>query len=210
MSNEKISSTTTSNYNQAPKPVYDNARIKLSFITNLLKKDKVTYNHGPMVNIYIFYRLVSDINNSRVTLENYLFGAVKLTKNADIDKYKYSGYGIGFDSRGNFTHPSGGYGKNVIIFGADMSSSVHFDNKKKYILILGKGLTQVLGGTTLTPEKLYSINFTVANKTFCLSLHCNADNSYLFVNGKEIINFKAKDSEIVPYPLFSRKYFKRL
>ena len=49
---------------------------------------------------------------------------------------------------------------------------------------------------------MYSTNFTEANKTFCLSLHCNGDSStYLFVNGKEIINFKAKDSEIVPYPL---------
>ena len=65
------------------------------------------------------------INYSNVTLENCLFGAVKLTKNVDIDKYKYSGYGIGFDSRGSFSHPSGGYGKNVIIFGADMNSSAH-------------------------------------------------------------------------------------
>ena len=48
---------------------------------------------------------------------------------------------------------------------------------------------------------MYSANFTAANKKFCLSLHCNSDNIYLFVSGKEIINFKAKDSEIVPYPL---------
>ena len=49
---------------------------------------------------------------------------------------------------------------------------------------------------------MYSTNFTVAHKKVCLSLHYNGDNSYLFVNGKEIINFKAKDSEIVPYPLY--------
>ena len=48
---------------------------------------------------------------------------------------------------------------------------------------------------------MYSTNFTVANIKFCLRLHCNGDNSYLFVNCKEIINFKAKDSETVPYPL---------
>ena len=48
---------------------------------------------------------------------------------------------------------------------------------------------------------MYSPNFTVDNKTFCLSLHYNGDNSYLFVNGKEVVNFKAEDSEIVPYPL---------
>ena len=57
---------------------------------------------------------------------------------------------------------------------------------------------------------MYSTNFTVANKKNCLSLQYNGDNSYVFVNGKEIINFKAKDSEIVPYPLYPgslSKYF---
>ena len=58
-----------------------------------------------------------------------------------------------------------------------------------------------IDGTTIYAEKMYSTNFTVANKTFCLNLHYNGNNSYLFANGKEIINFKAKDSEIVPYPL---------
>ena len=77
-----------------------------------------------------------------------------------------------------------------------MSSSEHIDNKKKDILILGKGPTQGLEHT-LTTEKLYSINFTENNKKFCLSLHYNGASSYLFVNGTEIINFKAKDSEIV-------------
>ena len=67
-----------------------------------------------------------------------MFGAVKLTNNADIDKYLYSGYGIGFDRKGSFSFPGGGFGLNVIIFGVDMSSSVHVDNKKKDILIIGK------------------------------------------------------------------------
>ena len=78
--NEKTSSTTTSNYNQAPEQVHDNARIKLSFNTDLLKQDKVTYDHGPKVNMYIAYRLAPSISNSVVTLENCLFGAVKLKK----------------------------------------------------------------------------------------------------------------------------------
>ena len=64
---------------------------------------------------------------------------------------------------------------------------------------------------------MYSTNFNVDNKTCCLSLHYNGDNSYLFVNGKEIINFKTKDSEIVPYPLrlgnvpkdFDRRYMEK-
>ena len=134
-------------------------------------------------------------------LVNCLFGAVSLTKNADIDKYKYSGYGIGFDRGGNYLLPSRRFDRTVIIFGVDMSSSVHVDNKGKNILILGIGPTQGLGEHSLTAEKMYSINFTVTKKKFCLSLHYNGANSYLFVNGTEIIKFKAKDSEIVAIPL---------
>ena len=147
-------------------------------------------------------------NDADFTLENCLFGAVKLTKNADVDKYKYFGYGIGFDGKRVFSHPTGSFGNNTIIFGVDMSSSVHIDNKKTYILILGKVPTQGLGEHSLTAEKLYSINFSATKRRFCLSLHYNAASSYLFVNGVEIIKFKAKDSEIIPNLLF-RKYFKR-
>ena len=77
-----------------------------------------------------------------------------------------------------------------------MSSSVHVDNKKKDISILGRGPMQGLEHT-LTAGKMYFINFTVTKKKFCLSLHYNGANSYLFVNGTEIYKFKAKDSEIV-------------
>ena len=66
---------------------------------------------------------------------NFLFGSVKLTKNADPEKYKYSDYGIGFDSRSEFLFTDGSMGRNVIIFGADKSSSVHADNKNKAVLI---------------------------------------------------------------------------
>ena len=125
-----------------------------------------------------------------------VFGAVTLTKNADIDKYRYSGYGIGFDRRSSFSFPGGGFGQNVLIFGVDMSFSAHINNKKKDILVLGIGPTQGLQHT-LTAEKMYSINFIVANIKFCLSLHYNGANSYLFGNGTEIYKFKAKDSEIV-------------
>ena len=95
-----------------------------------------------------------------------------MTKNADFEKYEYSGYGngIGFERRSSFSFPGGGFGQNLLIFGVDMSSSAHFDNKKKYILVLGKGPTQGLEHT-LTAEKMYSIIFTVTNKKFCLSLH---------------------------------------
>ena len=81
-----------------------------------------------------------------------------------------------------------------------MSTSIHIYNKKKDILVLGRGPTQVLE-STLAAEKMYSINFTVPKKKFCLSLHYNGGNSYLFVNGTKIIKFKAKDSAIVASPL---------
>ena len=113
-----------------------------------------------------------------------------------IDNYGYSGYEIGFDRRSRFSLPGVGYGQNLLIFGVDMSSSAHIDNKKEEILVLGKGLTQGLEHT-LTAEKMYSINFIVTKKKFCLSLHYSEANSYLFVNGTEIYKCKAKDSAIV-------------
>ena len=127
-----------------------------------------------------------------------MLGAVKVTKNADVNKYKYFGYGIEFDRKGAFSGPTGSFGNNAVIFGVGMSSSVHIDNKKADILILGKGPTQGLGEHSLTAEKMYSINFSAIGRRFCLSLHCNGTNSYFFVNDVEIIKFKAKDSEIIP------------
>ena len=91
------------------------------------------------------FEISKSINISNYpTLENCLFGAVSQTKNADIDKYKYSGYGIGFDRRSSFSFPGGGVGQNAILFGVDMSSSIKIDNEKKDILVLGKGPTQGL------------------------------------------------------------------
>ena len=89
-----------------------------------------------------------------------------------------------------------------------MGSSPHIDNKKKDILVLRRGPTQGLEHT-LTAEKMYSINFTVTNKKFCLNLHYNGANSYLFVDGTEIYKFKAKVSEILVRPM-SWEHFKRL
>ena len=129
-----------------------------------------------------------------------MLGAVKLTKNADPDKYKYSGYSIGFDCCSFSSLPDNTMRKNGIIFGADMNSSVHVDNKGKDILIYGEGPTQRLDDTTLTAEAKYSINITQSNRRFCLSLHYNESNSVLFVNATKTCQFKAKDSEIKNYP----------
>ena len=79
-----------------------------------------------------------------------------------------------------------------------MSSSAKIDNKGKDILILGLGPTFGLGEKALSAEKMFSISFTKVNRKFCLSLHYNGANSYLFVNGTEIYKFTAKDSMIIP------------
>ena len=201
MSNESIKPPATSNNSLNPRLSYNDSKIKVQFTGSCLKQPRFTFTHKKVVNIYIVYELgASSSHDSDPALKNCLFGAVTLTKNAVIEKYKYSGHGTGFDRRSSFSFTGGGFGQNVLIFGADMSTSIHIDNKKKDILVLGRGPTQGLE-STLTAEKMYSINFTVTKKKFCLSLHYNGENSYLFVNGTEIIKFKAKDSEIVANPL---------
>ena len=82
-----------------------------------------------------------------------------------LKSIKYSGYGIRFDRRSSFSFPSSGFGQNVLILSADMSTSIHIDNKKKDILVIGRGSTQGLE-STLTAEKMYSINFTVTKEIF--------------------------------------------
>ena len=189
----KILVPTTSDYSLNPQLSYLGNKTRVEFKGSCLKQDKITYTHGKIVKIYIVYEISTNFNiiqhfHSYSTLDNCLFGAVSLAKKADVDRYKYSRYGIGFDRHGFFSHPSGGTGRNVIIFGVDMSSSTKIDNKKKDILILDKGPTQGLEHT-LSAEKMYSINFTENNKTFCLSLHYSGANIYLLM--------VAKDSEIV-------------
>ena len=91
-----------------------------------------------MVIIYIVFEISKNYNiTSYPTLENCLFGAVSLTTHNDIDLYKYSGYGIGFDRKGEFSFGNG-FGRNCKIWGADMSGSAHANNKTKDILVLGK------------------------------------------------------------------------
>ena len=145
---------------------------------------------GPIVNTYIVYKtsLIILFLNSNFVCKNCFFGAIKIanTTNSDNDKWQYSGYIIGFDSTGNFE--------------ADVGNSRLATNKIQSVLILGHGLIQKINDTTIYVEKMYSPNFTVDNKTFCLSLHYNSDNSYLFVNGKEVTKFKAENSELIKYP----------
>ena len=130
-------------------PLLDGGKDRVIFNGGCLNQDQITYTPQTIVNIYI----VDDITkknpvSSYPTLENCLFGSVKLTENPDIDKYKYSGYGIGFDRREQFSFGDG-FGQNVIILGADVSSSTHANNKTKIILVLGKDFIQGIDDTII-------------------------------------------------------------
>ena len=78
-----------------------------------------------------------------------------------------------------------------------MTNSKHANNKIKDVLVLGHGLIQKIDDTTIFAEKMYSPNFPVAKKTFCISIHYNGNDSYLFVNSKEVIKFKARKQSVV-------------
>ena len=115
---------------------YLGAKIRKKFSGSCLKEDKARHNRGTIVNIYIVYEINKNCNiGSFPTLENCLFGAVSLTKNADIDQYKHSGNDIGFNRKEEFSFGSRGFARNVIRFGVDLSSSVHAKNKKKIIFL---------------------------------------------------------------------------
>ena len=138
MSDERLDSITASNYKITPELSFYGAKTRVEFNGSSLKQGKVTYIHGTIVNIYIVYEISENYNiSSYPTLENCLFGAVSLTKKADIDQYKYSGHGIGFDRKGEFSFGNE-VGRNCIFFGADLSSSSHANNIKIIFLILIK------------------------------------------------------------------------
>ena len=114
LSAESIKPPTTSDNSLTPELSYYDYNIRVKFTGSCLKQPKITYTHKKVVNIYIVYELgASTAHIDDPTLKNCLFRAVTLTKNADIDHYEYSGYGIGFNRRGSFSFPGGGYGQNV-------------------------------------------------------------------------------------------------
>ena len=143
-----------------------------------------------IVNVYIVYDLDARLRNptKNFKFKNCLFGATNIVKNSDKEKCVYSGYGITFDSAGSWNFGNN-FVRNVIIFDVDNSLSSHFDNRKNKFLILGEDPTYGINGSFGSLEKKFGINFTKGNTKFCLSLHYNADISYLFVDGKEIFKF---------------------
>ena len=160
-----------------------------------------------VINIYIVYKLnpIASSRDTTFTIQDALFGAMQITKNAtDKDKNNYKGYGICFDERSEFGHTitEGGNAhttdvRNVFIFGADMSFSVHATNKANHIYLMGTGLMQGINDTMIYAEKNFYRNFTDFGKKFVLSLHYNGDNSYLFVNGRQELKFEAKTDLLV-------------
>ena len=166
----------------------DNGRMSVRLEGAYFKQIRLLLpNNDNIVNIYIVY-LIDPISNSRntdYTVQNALFGGVKITKNAtDTSKHKYEGYGICFDEGGMFSMGNINNGRIVLIFGVHENSVIHSNNKANNIFIMGDGFVQGINDTTLYAEKIYRQNFTAVNKKFVLSLHYNGDDSYLFVNGK--------------------------
>ena len=103
LSSESIKVISTSNNSLTPSLNYYDTKIRVKFTGSCLKQPKISYTHGKVVNIYIVYELgASSSHINDPTLKNCLFGAVTLTKNADIDKYRYFGYRIGFDRAFHF------------------------------------------------------------------------------------------------------------
>ena len=121
-----------------------------------------------------------------------------------IQKNNYKGYGICFDEGSEFGHTitEGGFthttdARNVLIFGADLSCSVHVTNRANNIYLMGTGLTQGINDTTIYAEKNFYRDFTDFGKKFMLSLHYNGDDSYLFANGRQELKFKAKTDQLI-------------
>ena len=127
---------------------------------------------------------------------------MQVTKNADTSKYKYKGYGICFDEGGLFSIGNINNGRNVLIFGVHEDSVIHANNKANNIFVMGDGFTQGINDTTLYAEKMYSQNFTQPSTKFVLSFHYNGDDSYLFVNDREELKFKAKEDQIINEKLY--------
>ena len=159
-------------------------------------------NINNVINIYCTYKLdqIASTRDTSFTIQDALFGAMQITQNAtDNSTNNYKGYGICFDEGSKFGHTmiEGGRthianGRNVLIFGADMSFSIHKINRANHIHIMGDGSTQGINDTTIYSEKKYFRNFTEPNVKFVLSLHYNGDDSYLFINGRQELKLSVK------------------
>ena len=183
--------------------IKNDGRLYVYLSGNHFQQNKVIIpNNNNVINIYCVYEIqpISSTRSDTFTLQNAIFGAMQITKNADTSKYKYKGYGICFDEGGLFSIGNINNGKNVLIFGVHEDSVFHANNKVNNTFVMGDVFVQGINDTTLYAEKMYSQNFTqpsLYSKKFILSLHCNGNDSYFFVNGKQELKFKAKTGHLV-------------
>ena len=163
--------------NVAPDIKNTNGQSYVSFNGNYFEQDPITIPNN-VINIYVVYKLdpISSARNTDYTIQNALFGAIKITKNTDSSKNNYKEEGGTF-SKGNINN-----GRNVIIFGVHESSLVHANNKADNIYVMGDLFVQGINDTTLYAEKIYSQNVTQSSKKFILSLHYNGNDSLLMVH----------------------------
>ena len=187
----------------------NDGRMHIHLSGNHFQQNKVIIpNNNNVINIYCVYKLdpIASSRDTSFTIQNALFGAMRITKNAtDSDKNNYKGYGRCFDERSQFSHTitedgrtHTTNGRNVLIFGVDMSFSTHATNRANHIYLMGDGLTQGINDTTLYVEKNYWRNFTdLGKKIIIISLHYNGDESYFFVNGRQELKFKGKTDQLV-------------
>ena len=195
---------------------FRNSKIKLpSLISNIkprvylegnyFKQNGIKASNINIINIYCVYELkeITSSRNNEFTIQNALFCFVKITKNTDTSKNKYERYGIGFDGSKTFTHTqkegNSSYStlaRNVIIFGADMNFSKHANNKANNIYVMGKDHIQKINDTTIYAEKNFHTNFTRTEKKIVLSLHYYNDDSYLFVNGRQELQFQTNNDQM--------------
>ena len=173
----------------------DDGRMHVSLSGNHFQQNKViTPNNNNMINICCVYKIdpIASSRDDIFTVQNALFSVMEITKNADTSKYNCKGYGIYFDEGGTFGHTirEGNFdhttnARNVLIFGTDMSFSVHATNRANNMYVMGGAFVQGINDTTMYAEKKFYRNFTDPGKEFVLSLHYNGDNSYLFANGRQ-------------------------
>ena len=180
----------------------NDGRMHISLSGNHFQQNQVIIlNNNNVINIYCVYKIdpIASTRDDTFTVQNVLFGGMEITKNPDTSNYNYKGYGICFDEGGTFGHTirEGNFdhatnARNVLIFGAGKSFSVHATDRENNIYVMDEAFVQGFNDTKIYAEKKFYRNFTDSGKKFVLSLHYNGYNSYLFANGRQELKFKAK------------------
>ena len=179
-----------------PNIKYFGHKIRIKFNSNPLVIEQNNYT-TKIGNAYVVYDLDNwlKVPPNNFKFKNCLFGATNIVTNNNKEKWVYSGHGIKFDSAGSWSFGNDD-ARNVVMFGVGNSSSSHAGNGKNKFLVLGKGPIFSINGSFGSPERKFGINFSKAKTKFGLSLHCKGDNSYLFVNGKEIFKLNGDNKNV--------------